>query len=126
MVEQIKIYENNVLALEVINGFTEVDEQMCQKLFAAKREQGFEQINVLIKLDEMKMENTSIKAFFEDAVWALRNYKNMGHIAIVAHSNVLKFMVPFDNVFFQRSSVGREERYFDISQLDKAFAFVEG
>ena len=34
-------------------------------------------------------------------------------------------MVPIDNLFFQRASKGRLERYFDVSQLEEAFAFVE-
>jgi len=125
MIEQLKTYENNVLALEVIDGFTETDEQYCQKLFEEKREQGFEHINVLVKLDEIKISKISIKAFFEDMLWILRNYKHLGHLAIVAHSNVLKIMVPIDNLFFQRASKGRLERYFDVSQLEEAFAFVE-
>jgi len=33
MIEQIKTYDNNVLAIEVIDGFTETDEKLCQKLF---------------------------------------------------------------------------------------------
>jgi SpoIIAA-like len=126
MIEQIKTYENNVLAVEVIDGFTETDDRLCQKLFEAKRSQGFEQINLLIKLDEMKISNSSIKAFFKDYIWILRNYKKMGHLAVVAHSNILKIMVPIDNVFFKRASKGREERYFDVSKLEEAFAFVEG
>ena len=88
MVEQLEIHKDNVLVIEVIDAFTEVDEKYCQKLFEQKREQGFNQINVLIKLDEMKISKTSIKAFFEDIVWILRNYKYMGHLAIVAHSNI--------------------------------------
>ena len=73
MIEQIKTYDNNVLAVEVIDGFTETDEQYCQKLFEEKREQGFEHINVLVKLDEIKISKTSIKAFFEYMLWILRN-----------------------------------------------------
>jgi len=125
MIEQIKTYDNNVMAVEVIDGFTEIDDQFCQKLFEEKRGQGFEQINLLIKLDEMKISKTSIKAFFEDSIWALRNYTHLGHLALVAHSKVLKALVPIDNLFFERASKGRQERYFDISQLDEAFSFVE-
>jgi hypothetical protein len=45
-------------------------------------------------------------------------------LAIVAHSKVLKALVPIDNLFFERASKGRLERYFDISQIDEAFEFV--
>ncbi len=124
MLEQIKLFENNVLAVEVIDGFTEADEKICQKFFNEKIEKGFDKVNVLVKLDEMKISHGSAKAFFEDIVWVLRNYKKLGHLAIVAHSKVLKALVPIDNLFFERASKGRMERYFDVSQIDEAFEFV--
>ncbi|MEN2283743.1 STAS/SEC14 domain-containing protein [Algoriphagus sp. SE2] len=125
MVEQLKTYKNGILAIEIIDGFTETDEKFLQKLFEDKKEKGFDPINILIKLDEAKISKSSIKVFFEDIIYTLRNYKQMGHVAVVAHSNILKALVPIDNWFFQRSSKGREERYFDISQLDQAFKFIE-
>lgn len=124
MIEQIKTFKENILAIEVIDGFTETDEKLCQKLFQQKLDEGFEQVNVLIKLDEMKLSQTSLKAFMEDSIWALRNYRKIGHLAVVAHSKVLKALVPVDNLFFERASKGRYERYFDISQLNEAFEFV--
>lgn len=124
MIEQIETFEGNTLAIEVINGFTETDEKMVQKLFKQKIEEGFKHVNVLVKLDEMKISQSSIKAFMEDIIWVLRNYKHLGNLAIVAHSKILKALVPIDNFFFERMQQGYEERYFDISQLDKAMAFV--
>jgi hypothetical protein len=124
MLEQIETFKNNVLAVEVIDGFTEEDEKICQKFFDEKVKQGFDSVNVLVKLDEMKITNSSAKAFMEDTVWTLRNYKKMGHLAIVAHSKVLKALVPIDSLFFSRSSKGRHERYFDVSQMDEAMKFV--
>lgn len=125
MIEQIKKFpEQNILALEVVDGFTQTDEALCQKLFNEKLEKGFNQINVLVKLDEMKVSNSNVKAFFEDILWSLRHYKQLGHLAIVAHSKVLKALVPIDNVFFERASKGRQERYFDSSQMEEAMAFI--
>jgi len=124
MLEQIKTFDSNIIAVEVIDGFTETDERICQKFFNEKLEQGFDTVNVLVKLDEMKISHTSTKAFFEDIVWALRNFKKLGHLAIVAHSKVLKAAVPIDNLFFERASKGRKEQYFDVSQIDEAFEFV--
>ena len=124
MIEQINTFKNNVLAIEVIDGFTETDKNICQKFFQEKLAEGFEQVNILVKLDELKVSNSSTKAFMEDIIWTLRNYKSIGHLAIVAHSKVLKALVPIDNLFFQRASKGRYERYFDISQLDEAMDFV--
>ncbi len=124
MLEKLKKFKGNTLALEVIDGFTKTDEAVCQKFFNEKLEEGFDQVNVLVKLDELKISHSSVKAFFEDTLWAIRNYSKLGHLAIVAHSNVVKALVPIDNVFFARASKGREERYFDISQIDEAMAFV--
>ena len=125
MIEQIKTFKDNVLAIEVIDGFDETDEKLCQKFFDEKLEKGFATVNVLVKLDELKIAHSSTKAFMEDIIWTLRNYKKMGHLAIVAHSKVLKALVPIDNLFFQRASKGRLERYFDVSQMDEAMAFVQ-
>lgn len=125
MIEQLKTYKGNTLAIEVIDGFSETDEKFAQKLFQEKLDQGFKSVNVLVKLDEMKISNTSAKAFMEDSIWTLRNYKQLGHLAIVAHSNVMKALIPVDNLFFERASKGRLERYFDVSQIDEAFDFVK-
>jgi hypothetical protein len=124
MIEQLITTKGNVLAIEVIGGFTETDEKLCQKFFQQKLDEGFEHVNVLVKLDEMKINQSSVKAFMEDTVWAIRNYKKIGHLAIVAHSRVLKALIPIDNLFFERASKGRHERYFDISQIEEAFQFV--
>ncbi|MDN3670559.1 STAS/SEC14 domain-containing protein [Echinicola jeungdonensis] len=125
MIEQFKVYDTNVLALEVKDGFKKVDEQLFEKLVKDKLNQGYEIVNVLVKLDEMEISKSSIKAFFEDAIWWLRNYNHVGHLAVVAHSNIVKALIPIDNLFFQRASKGRIERYFDISQLDEALEFVK-
>lgn len=124
MLEQLKIYDGNVLAFNVVGGFSQTDMELAQQLFEKKLEQ-FEQVNILIKCDEFKMSQTALKTFFEDTLYALRHYRQMGHLAIVAHSKILKVLVPIDNWFFERASQGRHERYFDISQLNEAFAFVE-
>ncbi len=125
MIEQIKKYQNNIIAIEVIDGFTETDEQLAQKLFSEKLSKGFENINVLVKLDEMKISKSSTKAFMEDFIWILRNYKPIGNLAIVAHSNIEKVLIPIDNFFFERLKQGFQERYFDISQIDEAYQFIE-
>jgi len=124
MIEQIKTFKGNTLAFEVIDGFTETDEKLAQKFFKQKIDEGHKHVNVLIKLDEIKISHSSTKAFMEDMIWILRNYKQMGNLAIVAHSKILKALVPVDNFFFERLQKGYEERYFDISQMDKAIDFV--
>ena len=124
MVEQLKTFDNNVLAFTIIDGLTNTDEQLLQKFFNMKLDQGFDQINILIKLDEYKFSKTSAKAFFDDILFAIRNYKKLGHLAIVGESSILKMLVKFDNLFYKNEKKGRLERYFDISEMDEAMAFV--
>lgn len=124
MIEQLKTFKGNTLAFEIIDGFTETDELLAQKLFKEKLDEGHEYLNVLIKLDEMKINHSSTKAFMEDTIWAFRNYKNIGNIAIVAHSKILKALIPIDAFFFERLRKGFQEHYFDASQLDVALEFV--
>ncbi|MBX2912176.1 MAG: STAS/SEC14 domain-containing protein [Cyclobacteriaceae bacterium] len=124
MIEQIKTFKGNALAIEVIDGFTKTDEKLVEKLFAKKIDEGNEQVNVLVKLDEIKMNHINTKAFMKNVIWVLRNYKHIGHLAIVAHSKIVKALVPIDNFVFERLQKGYEERYFDVSQLDKAFEFI--
>jgi hypothetical protein len=33
-------------------------------------------VNMLVKLDELKVSHSSVKAFMEDIIWTLRHYKN--------------------------------------------------
>ncbi|WP_194766799.1 STAS/SEC14 domain-containing protein [Tamlana sp. I1] len=126
MIEQIITSGKNVLAIEVIDGFTETDEKLCQKFFKEKVDDGSKQVHILVKLDEMKLSHTSIKAFMEDSVFALKNYKHIGHLAIVADSNLLKALVPVDNLFFKNADEGRMEHYFDKTEMAEALAFVNG
>ncbi len=124
MIEQIKTFEGNALAIEAIESFTETDMKLVHKFFEEKLAKGHEHINILIKLDELKINQINTKSFMEHIVWVLRNLKNVGNIAIVAHSNILKALIPMDNFFFERLKKGYEERYFDKSQLDKALDFI--
>lgn len=125
MIEQIKTFDGNAIAVEAIDSFTETDAKLIHKFFEQKRNHGIDHINVLIKLDEVKINQINTKAFFEHMIWVLRNLKNVGNLAIVAHSNILKSLIPLDNIFFERLKKGYEERYFDVSQLDKAIDFIE-
>ena len=49
----------------------------------------------------------------------------MGHLAIVAHSKILKALIPIDNLFFQTNNKGKLEWYFDVTKMGKAMAFVQ-
>ncbi|WP_066221263.1 STAS/SEC14 domain-containing protein [Formosa haliotis] len=107
MIEQIKTFDSNVLAFDVIDSFTETDEKLAQKLFNEKLDSGFKTVNVLVKIDEYKISQTEAKAFFEDIIFLIRKFKNLGNLAIVGHSKILKALIPIDNFFFERLKEGK-------------------
>ena len=125
MIEQIKTFKSNTIAIEAIESFTETDAKLMHKFFEEKLRNGFDHVNVLIKLDELNIDQINIKAFFEHMLWVLRNLNHVGNLAIVAHSNILRSLIPIDSIFFERLKKGFEERYFDVSHLEKALDFVE-
>lgn len=124
MIEQIKTFDTNALAFDIIDGFTETDEKLAQKFFEEKIDSGFATVNLLVKIDEYKISKTEAKAFFEDAIFTIRKFKNIGNLAIVGHSKILKALVPIDNFFFERLKKGKKEQYFDVSQLNEAIEFI--
>lgn len=124
MIEQIKTFDTNALAFNIIDGFTETDEKLAQKFFEEKIDSGFATVNLLVKIDEYKISKTDTKAFFEDAIFTIRKFKNIGNLAIVGHSKILKALVPIDNFFFERLKKGKKEQYFDVSQLNEAIEFI--
>jgi methanogenic corrinoid protein MtbC1 len=124
MIEQIKTFDSNTLAFKIIDSFTETDEKLAQKFFKEKLDSGFKTVNILVKIDESKISKTEAKAFFEDIIFVIRNFKHIGNLAIVSHSKILKTLVPIDNFFFERLKKGKKEQYFDVSQLEEAIEFV--
>ena len=121
MLEQLKIYKTNILAIEAIDVFTETDEHYLRKLFQEKLDEGYDAINLLIKLDDGKIPKTSLKVFFEHLHFVSKNVKHVNHLAIVAHSNTVKHLVPF----VQKVTHTGDKRYFDLEQIDEAFTFIE-
>ncbi len=124
MIEQIKLFKSNSLAIEAIESFTETDMKLVHKFFEEKIDKGYKHINILIKLDELKINQINTKTFMEHIVWVIRNLDHVGNIAIVVHSNILKALIPMDNFFFERLKKGYEERYFDSSHIDEALKFI--
>ena len=124
MLEQFKEIEGNALALKVVDAFTEADEKLAQKYFNEKLEQGFENLNLLIDICEWKVSKTDFKAGLEDLKFVFKNLNKIGNIAIVGHSKIEKVLVPLDNWFYKKINKGKEEHYFDISQMEEAIEFV--
>ena len=63
MIEQLKVYDTAVMALEIVDGFTEADYELVQEWANAKREQGFTKVNLLLKtgqVDNIRQQPESI------------------------------------------------------------------
>ncbi len=125
MIEQIKIIDGNAIAFEVIDSFTETDVKLAHKLIAQKINQGYDVIHFLIKVDELKINHIGLKAAFMDISYILKNIKQFGNLAIVGNSETIKTLVKMDNFFYNILNKGFEERYFNISEIDQAFKYIE-
>ena len=62
---------------------------------------------------------TSCQAMYEDASWLLKNVKHFDRMAIVGDKKWEEMLVKADSLVYG-------EKYFDISQLQEAWQYIEG
>lgn len=62
---------------------------------------------------------TTMRAFYEDAMWMLKHLKNFDRMAVVSDKWWKKLLIKTDGMVFG-------EKYFDVEDLEKAWAYVEG
>jgi len=116
--------KDHVIAVEIGGGYSAEQEKSLEKLFEEKLGKGYDKINVLVKIDNMDLLKTSWKAAWHDGIYALKHIKNCGKIAVVGHNKLEAFGVKLDNAIFGSKKAGRVEKYFDVSEINKAFDFV--
>jgi len=124
MINLLQETKDHAIAIEIIGGYNNDDEKSLEKLFEEKLDQGFEKVNILVKLDKLDLLKTSWKAAWHDGMYALKHIKYCGKIAVVGHNKLEAFGVKLDNAMFGSKKKGRIEKYFDIKELDQAFDFV--
>ncbi len=124
MIERLNTEKDYVLALEITDKYVPEDEKQFAKWFDEKLAEGHHQVNILCKIDKLPIAHVSCKAFMEEGLYGLRHIRNCGHIAIVGHSKLEKFMIALDGMVFNRAKKGRIERYFDIDDIEAAWEFV--
>ncbi len=130
MITTLKEYpnESNIIALKVSGGFTNADMQVFADTFQEKLNQGHKQVNIIITLDQLNTLKSSPIATLKERVWGVKNHRKMGKIAILANNrkcNWLKRAILLEAWLLMKINPKAEERYYDISDLEKAFAFVE-
>ncbi|MBW1735020.1 MAG: STAS/SEC14 domain-containing protein [Deltaproteobacteria bacterium] len=116
--------EGNVLGVEVMDEYTKADVEALKKIFDEKIAEGHDRINFLMKIDKLKLSKIHLNAFIDDSMYALKNLDKLRHIAVVGDSKIEKVLVELDNKLFQNKKRELIEKYFDVADLDKAWAFV--
>ena len=117
--------EGNVLGVELSGAYTKNDVEAFEKAFEGCLKSG-DKVNLLVKIDGLNIGSSEFGAFWEDCRYSLKNIDKIGLIAVVGHSRFEEILVKMDNMFFADSKKGREERYFDVSEIDKAWEFARG
>lgn len=125
MVQQIKIFEKNALALELLETFTETDALLIEKLFEEKLNKGYAHVNILIKVKDMSLlKHVDLKGFLQGELWGIKHFGKIGRCAVVAHSGFMESIVKLENKALHVFNHALEERYFDEAQLDEALEFI--
>lgn len=62
---------------------------------------------------------TSLRAMYEDMMWLVKNLKHFDKMAVVGDKKWEELLVKADGLVFG-------EKYFDVSQLEEAWSYVEG
>jgi hypothetical protein len=114
----------NVLGVEVVGGYMKEDIEALKKICDDKLAEGHEKLNFLVKIDQLKFGKSEFGAFYEDCKYALTHMKNLRHIAVVGHSKLEKILIELDNKLLGSTKKEIIEKYFDVADMDEAWAFV--
>jgi hypothetical protein len=116
--------EGDVLGVELVGGYTKKDIEELKRICDGKLAEGHEKLNFLFKIDQLDFGKSELGAFYEDSRYALSHMKNLRHIAVVGHSKLEKILVEMDNKLLGNEKKELVEKYFDVSDIDKAWEFV--
>ncbi|WP_312313964.1 STAS/SEC14 domain-containing protein [Empedobacter brevis] len=125
MINQIKKFKKNAIALELLGVFTEDDALLIEQLFEEKLKEGYQHVNILIKVKDMSaIKEMKLKGFFEGELWGIKHFGKIGRCAVVSHSGFMKSVVNLENKILHLFNPALEERYFDETALDEALKFI--
>lgn len=125
MITQLKKFDKNALALELFQPFTEADVLLIEQLFEEKLNEGYEHINILIKVKDMSvLHDMKLKPFLQGELWGIKHFGKIGRCAVVSHSSFIESAVKIENKIFHLFNAALEEKYFDETQLDEALIFI--
>lgn len=108
--------KGNVFGLETSGMITAADiEGVTPVLDEAIRQYG--RINWLMVMRNPPV--ATVRAMYADMMWLLKNLKHFDRMAVVGDRKWEELLVKADGLVFG-------EKYFDISELEKAWTYVEG
>lgn len=116
----------NVLGVEITGGYTKEDVEAFKSAFEKVLAGGADRVNLLVKMDQMRLTESELGAFVQDARYALHFLKRMRHVAIVGHGKTQAFLVKVDNMLLGKPEDELIERFFEAADMDKAWEFVRG
>lgn len=112
-------YENN-LAFEVTGKVSAEDEKSWIARLDVITDE-YEKFNVMIVLGENA--SWEMDAGLADIKWIMKHMDKFNKIAIVAESDVWKWLIKVDSFFAK--FIGIKELYFNMSNLEAAWAWVQ-
>ncbi|MBV8327756.1 STAS/SEC14 domain-containing protein [Chryseobacterium sp.] len=125
MLNQIKEFKNNAIALEILGAFTEADALLIEQLFEEKLNNGYQHVNILIKVKDMSvLKEMKLKGFFEGELWGIKHFGKIGRCAVVSHSDFMKLVVTIENEVLHLFNPALKEKYFEETELEKALEFI--
>ena len=120
MIKELSRSKDNNLAFE-INGKVSLEDE---KLWIARLDDiidTHEKLNVMIVLGENA--SWGLEAGLADIKWISQHMDKFNKIAIVAESDVWKWLIQADSFFAK--FIGIKELYFNMSNIDAAWAWVQ-
>ncbi len=116
MIEILERSHGNVIGMRASDEISEADiAEVAPKLDALIEQYG--KINWLLVMETAKY--GTLRAMYEDLMWAMRNLKHFDRMAIVGNKPWEELLIKADGLVFG-------EKYFDASKLDEAWDYVEG
>jgi hypothetical protein len=125
MLNQIKTFKGNAIAIELTDSFTKTDVELIEQLFEEKLNAGYKHIHILVKVKDLSLlKHVDLKTFMEGEIWGIKHLDKIGRCAVVTHSDIIESVVKIESKALHLVSSALEERYFDTEQLDEALAFI--
>lgn len=125
MIIQLKTFKKNALALELLDSFTAADARLIEMLFDEKLNDGYDHINILIKVKDLSiLKHIEWKGFFGGELWGIKHFKQLGRCAVVSHSGFIESIINTENKLLHLFNSSLDEKYFDETQLEEALKFI--